>query len=153
MHPRSGPCIPHRPYRLRSGLVLAVALALGTGSVRAGDAWQASGDIRFGYVASDSRTRGGAESDADSLRARARLRLRGDLGGGWHFSGRLAARLDSDQDHDEFWIRTYAPSPAGLYNGQGTIDEVYLEYRPADAPWSLRLGRFQAAWEIGRAHV
>ncbi|NLB58633.1 MAG: hypothetical protein GX805_09265, partial [Gammaproteobacteria bacterium] len=75
------------------------------GGVHANDNWQASGDVRFGYVASETRARSGAETDADSLRARARLRLRGDLGGGWHFSGRVAARLDTDQDNEEFWMR------------------------------------------------
>ena len=133
------------PYSLITG---AVALALMAGGVHASDGWQASGDVRFGYVASETRARSGAETDADSLRARARLRLRGDLGGGWHFGGRVAARLDTDQDNEEFWMRTYAPGPAGLENGQGTIDEAYLEYRPAEAPWSLRVGRFQAAWGL-----
>ena len=131
-----------------SRLITAVALALMAGGVHANDNWQASGDVRFGYVASETRARSGAETDADSLRARARLRLRGDLGGGWHFSGRVAARLDTDQDNEEFWMRTYAPGPAGLENGQGTIDEAYLEYRPAEAQWSLRVGRFQAAWGL-----
>ena len=131
-----------------SRLITAVALALMAGGVHANDNWQASGDVRFGYVASETRARSGAETDADSLRARARLRLRGDLGGGWHFGGRVAARLDTDQDNEEFWMRTYAPGPAGLENGQGTIDEAYLEYRPAEAPWSLRVGRFQAAWGL-----
>lgn len=45
-------------------------------------------------------------------------------------------------------MRTYAPGPAGLENGQGMIDEAYLEYPPAEAPWSLRVGRFQAAWGL-----
>src|SRR5690606_16674295 len=36
-------------------------------------------------------------------------------------------------------------------DGQGTIDEAYLEYRPADARWRLRLGRFQAAWGLDDA--
>ena len=129
-------------------ITAAVALALMAGGVHANDNWQISGDVRLGHVASETRARSGVESDADSLRARARLRLRGDLGGGWHFSDRVAARLDTDQDNEEFWMRTYAPGPAGLENGQGTIDEAYLEYRPAEAPWSLRVGRFQAAWGL-----
>lgn len=129
-------------------IVVAIALALMAGGVHANDNWQVSGGVRLGYVASETRARSGAESDADSLRARARLRLRGDLGGGWHFSGRMAARLDTDQDNEEFWMRTYAPGPAGLEDGQGTIDEAYLEYRPAEAPWSLRVGRFQTAWGL-----
>ena len=129
-------------------LPVAIALMLMAGATHAGDAWTTSGDIRFGYVASETTARSGAGSDADSLRARIRLRLRGELGGGWHFSGRAAARLDSEQDGGEFWMRSYAPGPAGLEDGQGTIDEAYLEYRPAEAPWRLRVGRFQAAWGL-----
>ena len=139
---------PGSTFRASARLVAAVALALAAGSAHAADAWQTSGDIRFGYLASDSRARSGAESDADSLRARVRFRVRGDLGGGWHVGGRVAARLDSEQDDAEFWMRTYAPGTGGLVDGQGTIDEAYLEYHPAQAPWSVRLGRFQAAWGL-----
>lgn len=129
-------------------IVLVFALSLAAMDARAADRWQTSGDVRFGYVSSETRGRGGATSDADSFRARARFRVRGDLGGGWHASGRVAARLDSDQNGEEFWLRTYAPGPAGLEDGQGTIDEAYLEYRPPDSPWSLRVGRFQAAFAL-----
>ncbi len=82
------------------------------------------------------------------MRARARFRVSGELGNGWHASGRVAARLDSEQDDGELWMRTYAPGPGGLEDGQATIDEAYLEYRSAQSPWSLRLGRFQAAFGI-----
>ena len=134
--------------RARHPLAAAMVLVLAAGGVHAEEAWKTSGDVRFGYVASETRARSGAESDADSLRARLRLRLRGDLGGGWHVSGRVAARLDSDQEDEAFWMRTYAPGPAGLEDGQATIDEAYLEYRPAQSPWSFRVGRFQAAWGL-----
>lgn len=129
-------------------LILCAALALSAAGAQAAGAWQTSGDIRFGYVASETRARSDATTDADSFRARARFRVRGELGGGWHASGRVAARLDTDQDNEEFWLRTYAPSPAGLDNGQATIDEAWLEYRPAESPWSLRIGRFQAAFAL-----
>ena len=147
------PAIQGRPARHLKPLpaariALALTLALCASGAQASDTWQTSGDIRFGYVASDTRARSGATSDADSVRARARVRVRGELGGGWHFSGRAAARLDSEQDNEEFWMRTWAPGPAGLEDGQATIDEAYLEYRPAESPWSLRVGRFQAAFGI-----
>lgn len=126
-------------------LVLAVAAP---GHTQAADPWTVSGDLRMAYVASEGRARDGTESDADSLRARLRLRLRGELGRGWHAGGGVATRLDSEQDGTEFWMRPYAPGPSGLEDGQATIDEAYLEYRPADARWNLRLGRFQAAWGL-----
>ncbi|WP_457020389.1 porin [Luteimonas sp. A482] len=133
---------------LRGPAPLLLALALTTAGAQADDTWQTSGDVRFGYVSSETRARSGATTDADSVRARARLRVRGELGGGWHASGRVAARLDTEQSNDEFWLRTYAPGPGGLEDGHATIDEAYLEYRSAQSPWSLRLGRFQAAFGI-----
>lgn len=128
--------------------MLVLALLLATGGAQAGDGWKTSGDLRFGYVSSETRARTGATSDADSFRARARLRASGELGGGWYASGRVAARLDTDQSDEQFWLRDYAPSPAGLEVGQATIDEAYLEYRAAESPWSLRLGRFQAVFGL-----
>ena len=132
----------------RLSLAAIAALALVAGSAHAADTWKTSGDVRFGYVASETRARSGGTTDADSVRARARFRVSGELGNGWHASGRVAARLDSEQDDEEFWMRTYAPGPSGLEDGQATIDEAYLEYRSAQSPWSLRLGRFQAAFGI-----
>ncbi|NLB14784.1 MAG: porin, partial [Gammaproteobacteria bacterium] len=128
--------------------ILAVSLAVAAAGAQAADRWQTSGDIRSGYVASESRARSGATTDADSFRTRARFRVRGELGAGWHASGRVAGRLDTNQSDEEFWLRTYAPGPAGLQDGQATIDEAYLEYRTAESPWSLRVGRFQAAFGI-----
>lgn len=128
---------------------LAMALLLATTAAHADDdSWNASGDLRFGYLASETRSRGGASSDTDSVRARARLRLQGALGGGWHAGGRVAARFDSRQDGTEVWLRSWAPGPAGLEDGQATIDEAWLEYRSAASPWRLRLGRFQAAFAL-----
>ena len=127
---------------------LAAVLMLAAAGAQASDAWQTSGDIRTGYVSSESRARSGETSSADSFRVRARLRLRGELGGGWRFGGRVAARLDTEQDNEKFWLHTYAPGPSGLQDGQGTIDEAYLEYSPGESPWSLRLGRFQAAFGL-----
>lgn len=134
------------PFRNRLALVAAATLV--TTGAHADDRWKVSGDLRVGYVASETRDRSGHDSDSDSLRARVRLGLSGDLGGGWHAKGRVAARLDTDQNDEEFWMRWYAPAPTGLENGQGTLDEAYLEYRPAEAPWSVRMGRFQAAWGL-----
>ncbi|MBJ6981854.1 porin [Luteimonas sp. MC1572] len=148
MHAIQGRLARRTPARHAGRTALALALALAAGGAQASDAWQTSGDVRFGYVGSETRARSGATTDADSIRARVRFRVRGDLGGDWHASGRVAARLDSEQDDAEFWVRTYAPGPAGLEDGQATIDEAYLEYRPAESPWSLRLGRFQAAFAI-----
>ena len=92
------PTIQGRPVRRPTPppiarIALACALALAAAGAQASDGWQTSGDIRVGYVSSETRARSGAMSDADSFRARARFRVRGELGNGWHASGRVAARL------------------------------------------------------------
>lgn len=136
-----------RSTRLAGRAVPVLALALAAAGVQA-DGWETGGDVRFGYLASETRARSGTTTDTDSGRARARFRVRGELGSGWHAGGRVAARLDTRQDDEEFWLRLYAPGPGGLANGQATLDEAWLEYRPAEAPWSLRLGRFQAQFAL-----
>lgn len=138
------PCTPVLGRRT----ILAISLVLATAGAQATETWQTSGDIRLGYVNSETRARSGATSDTDSFRTRVRFRVRGELGGGWRTSGRVAARLDTRQDNTEFWLRKYAPGPTGLEDGQATIDEAYLEYRQPESPWSLRLGRFQAGFAL-----
>ena len=110
--------------------------------------WQFSGDVRTGYVGSETRARNGTEISSDSLRMRARLRLSGTLDDEWQFGGRLAARLDTRQENEEFWLRWHTPGATGLSTGQATIDELYLDYGPSGSPWSLRMGRFQASFGL-----
>ena len=136
------------PIPIVTRILLCGALTMVACAVHGEDAWTSSGDLRFGYVASETRARSGVEADTDSLRARARFRLRGELGGGWIFGGRVAGLLDSDQGDGDFWMRTYAPGPSGLGTGQATVDEAFLEYHASGSPWRLRLGRFQAAWGL-----
>ncbi|HEX7719316.1 MAG TPA: hypothetical protein VF389_05885, partial [Woeseiaceae bacterium] len=85
---------------------------------------------------------------SDGLQMRARLRLSGKLDDEWQFGGRLAARLDTRQENEEFWLRWHTPVATGLLPGQATIDELYLDYGPAGSPWSLRMGRFQASFGL-----
>src|SRR5690606_20963923 len=81
---------------IRISLVAATILA--ATSAPAADTWQIGGNLRVGYVASETRARDGAESDADSFRTRARVHLRADPGNGWRFGVRVAGRFDSGQD-------------------------------------------------------
>ncbi|MDO5505905.1 MAG: porin [Pseudoxanthomonas suwonensis] len=127
-------------------LALVLVLAAASNSTFAQDDWKLGGDVRMGYVASDTRTRNGAESSADSFRARVRVNLRGELAPGWRAGGRLATRLDSRQDGMRFWRKPNAPTATGLEDGQATIDEAWLEYQATDSPFSVRVGRFQAAF-------
>lgn len=127
-------------------VALLIAAALVATDVQAADEWQSSGDVRFGYAGSETRSRTGVTTDAGSFRTRARMGFRGEFLGAWQASVRAAVLLDTKQQHDEFWFRTYAPGPAGLEGGQATIDEAYVQYRSERSPWSLRLGRFQVAF-------
>src|SRR5690606_42073411 len=114
----------------------------------------AGGHRRVACLAAATRARRGTPADTGGGRARARFRVRGGLGSGWHAGGRVAARLDTRQDDEEFWLRLYAPGPGGLANGQATLDEAWLEYRPAEAPWSLRLGRLdRQSTRLNSSHV
>lgn len=139
---------PAAPRRIAVCLALPMAFALLPAVVQANEDWRVGGDIRSGFLASETRSRSGDTSSNDSVRVRTRFHLRGDLGNDWHFGGRVAALLDTRQDDEKFWLRTHAPGAGGLQTGQATIDEFYLDYRPVDSPWALRVGRFQAAFGL-----
>lgn len=125
--------------------ILILALALPTAA--AGDAdWTVGGDLRVGALTAETRSNAGATTDSESVRLRARGFWRGTLGDGWRFGTRAAGVFDTDQAGGEFWLRDYAPGPLGLVPGQATIDEAWLEYRADGSAWSIRFGRFQAAF-------
>lgn len=124
---------------------LLVALTLCAAPVAA-EPVTVSGDLRAAWLYGETRSRAGVVSDADSLRARARVRAAYGAGA-WRFATRAAAVLDSRQDDMGFWLRAYAPAPEGLRPGDVTLDELYAEYAFRDA-WSLRAGRFQTNFEL-----
>ncbi|MCA1799103.1 MAG: hypothetical protein LC632_06470 [Xanthomonadaceae bacterium] len=127
----------------RTTLLLALLLSA---APAAAEPVTVSGDIRAGWLSSETRNRAGALSDTDSLRARARVRATYGTGD-WQFAARFAAVLDSRQDDTGFWFQPYAPSPTGLRQGDATLDELYAEYGFRDA-WTLRAGRFQTRFEL-----
>lgn len=127
-----------------SMLFMAVLLCLPL-AARAG----VSGDLRFGLLFDETRAATGLTGDDNGARLRARLRFASDTDAAWRFVGRLATIQDSRANGADFWLRGYAPSPAGLAPGQLTVDEAYVEYRPEGARWDLRVGRFQAVFGLG----
>jgi len=110
--------------------------------------WRWSGDIRAGLFASERTARDGAESDDRFLRGRLRLGGERDLSEEWLFRARAAGRYGGGQDGTSTYLRGYAPTATGAELGDTTLDELYLRYAPSGADWSLRVGRFQAKFEL-----
>lgn len=135
----SGIISPMRIHVLVVGLVLCWPLAASA---------TISGDLRFGLLFDETRAPSGVVADDNGARLRARLRFASDADGEWRFVGRLATIQDSRASGSEFWLHGYAPGPGGLTPGQLTVDEAYVDYRPQDARWDLRVGRFQATFGL-----
>lgn len=128
---------------------LATIILCGLASAATADEpWTLGGDLRAGYLAAETTARDGTVSDTDGARVRARAHLRGRWNDAWGFGGRLAGTFDTRQSGSEVWLRAYAPGPSGLSPGQVTVDEFYLDHRPAGSAWSFRYGRFQAAFGL-----
>lgn len=107
-----------------------------------------TGDLGFLLLLDRTTAATGQVTDDSGLRLRGRLRFASDADSEWRFVGRLATVQDSRANGGDVWLRGYAPGPAGLLPGQTTIDEAYVDYRPRDARWDLRFGRFQAAFGL-----
>lgn len=99
-------------------------------------------------LGSETRLRTGVESDALSWRTRIRAGTRVRVASNWSVVGRVAGRFDSEQDGLSFELDFAAPSPSGLGIGQATVDTLHALYAPDGSPWRIRLGRFQAAFEL-----
>src|SRR3546814_19565248 len=68
---------PQMSHHSRWALPVAVmALLLASTGVQAGETWQTSGDVRFGYVSSETRTRTESTADSNGFRARPSLQIR-----------------------------------------------------------------------------
>ena len=127
---------------------IVLALIAAAAPVSAADNWTWTGDARGGLIGSETRSRAGVTSDTSSWRARVRAGTSTTLGDAWSFNVRAAARLDTRQDDLSFELDWAAPGPGGLGVGDATIDSLFFSYAPAGDPWRLRVGRFQAAFEL-----
>ena len=132
---------------MKTASIVFLLVLSAAGPATAAD-WELSGDVRAGLLGSETRTRAGVTSDTYSGRARVRAGTGASLGDDWSFTVRAAARLDTRQDDLEFELDWAAPGPGGLGNGDVTIDSLFFTLAPDGSPWQVRLGRFQAAFEL-----
>lgn len=128
-------------------LALPLALLAACGDTGAGE-WEAGGDLRGGYYASELSSRSGVDSDQDALNLRLRLALARSFDGGWSWRGRLAGRYSSAQDHSDQYLRGYPPTRTGTAFGDTTVDEFQFAWRAADNRSGLRFGRLQSRFEL-----
>ncbi len=102
--------------------------------------WQRAGDLRFGYVRSESDERDGSEGTESDWRARIRY------GGGYRlndwltFNGRLAVSCTSDECDPKLSLDPSDTRVTTVDQGSVTFDEFYVH--------AFRLKRFDVA--IGR---
>ncbi|HET6630017.1 MAG TPA: hypothetical protein VFG91_09605 [Woeseiaceae bacterium] len=124
-------------------------LALALPAAQAAEGWQYGGDIRGGYFALDHTARDGGETDSDEFKFRLRLSADRQLTDTLSFRARLAGIYSTEQDGSSVYLRGYPSRPgSGLAAGDATLDELYVHYAPADAGWTLRVGRMQTKFEL-----
>jgi hypothetical protein len=110
-------------------------------------AFRADLSLRPGYHGSWRTDRDGATSQRDDLRARVQLGGWWTPGPAWAVRARLAGRLSTDQDGLRFYVRNHVPATDGIRQGEATIDEAYVRWRPDDR-FQLRVGRMQTSFEL-----
>ena len=134
--------------RRRISVALCIALA-GAPACALAQELDFFGDARIAFVASERDTRESETlSREEDLRLRLRLGVESRLSEEWIARGRLAGRFSTEQDDSRFWLKAWAPTRTGLELGDATVDELYLDYAPADGDWSLRAGRFQGKFAL-----
>lgn len=100
-------------------------------------------DARLGYFGARTHNRDGSITPrSDAFLARLRLGSEARLTEKLRAGVRVAGRLGTGQQGVDFQLRDHAPTSGGLVPGQVSLDELYLDYRPADR-WRLRVGRMQ----------
>jgi hypothetical protein len=110
-------------------------------------AFRADLAARPGFHGSWRTDRDGATSQRDDLRARVQLGGWWTPGPKWAVRARLAGRLSTDQDGLRFYVRDHVPATDGIRQGDATLDEAYVRWRPDDR-LQLRVGRMQTSFEL-----
>jgi hypothetical protein len=110
--------------------------------------YSVNGDMRTGFYSLHRDDRNGKEDTTDELRLRVRAGVGAKLNEQWLGQARFAGRYSTD-DRNELHFKIFNSLPAddGLRRGDSTLDEAYVEYRPATG-WQLRMGRFQSKAEL-----
>jgi hypothetical protein len=103
--------------------------------------------VRPGYHGLWRTDRDGATSQHDDLRARVQLGAWWTLSPAWAVRARLAGRVSTDQDGMRFYVRDHVPATDGIRQGDATLDEAYVRWRPDDR-LQLRVGRMQTSFEL-----
>jgi hypothetical protein len=127
--------------------VLAIALLLGSPLGAQTEPVTFSGDLRTGYFHMERDHRDGEHSRTRDFRVRVRPALTLHLTPALDARLRVAGRYSTAQDRFDFYLEPHAPGSDGLLAGQATIDEAYLNLRPASR-WNVRLGRMQTKFAL-----
>jgi hypothetical protein len=123
------------------------ATAVGLGAQDGGPAFRGDLGLRPGYHGAWRTDRDAATSDRHDLRARVQLGGWWTPAPSWAVRARLSGRLSTDQDDLRFYVRDHVPTTDGLRQGDVTIDEAYVRWRPGDR-FQLRAGRMQTSFEL-----
>jgi hypothetical protein len=129
---------------LLATLLLATALPL---TAQANDRITFDADIRTGYFQVERDQRDGSHSTTRDLRVRMRPGIAVRLSSVLDSRLRVAGRYSTSQDGVGFYLEPHVPATDGLEPGQATLDEAYVNVRPA-ARWNLRLGRMQTKFAL-----
>jgi hypothetical protein len=131
------------PYVL--GLVLAVP-----GEIHAqhqvNDVLSWNALLRTGFTTRQRDDRDGSKETSSDFRLRLQAGLGVQLDPAVEVKVRFAGRLSTDQDGLRFSIPDHVPETDGLRQGESTLDELQVTFRPDDR-WTIRLGRLQTKFE------
>jgi len=108
-----------------------------------------SGDIRGGYFAKERDQRNGQSSELDEWRLRLRTGLLVRFNDVWSFKLRGAGRYSTEDDNNDGHTKFYTNIPGndGLRQGDATLDELYISYKP-NANQHIKIGRMQTKFEL-----
>jgi hypothetical protein len=149
------------PLRIRTAVATTVLVLLpsvpalgqdgsGTGALHAQPVaapFRADLALRPGYHGIWRTGRDGATSEVHDLRTRVQLGGWWTPDPVWAVRARVAGRLSTEQEAVRFVVRDHVPTTDGLQQGEFTLDEAYLRWRPGDR-FQLRAGRMQTSFEL-----
>jgi hypothetical protein len=102
-----------------------------------------SPDARLGYFGARTHNRDGSTTPRrDAFLVRLRLGSEARLTERLRAGVRVAGRFGTGQQGVDLYLRDHAPTSGGLVPGQVSLDELYVDYQPADR-WRVRVGRMQ----------
>jgi hypothetical protein len=100
------------------------------------------GDLRLGYVFAGEDFQGITSADEGHLRSRWRLRSVWGISEQLRGVARLAGICSAEECEPEFILQPNIPTPAGLSDGQITIDSLFLQWFRTER-FSVAVGRME----------